>query len=159
MLVKTCCPAPAPHKPRPPWLRWSHGRGMALPGILQKGPRTSTCLAPRHHAWGGCHGRVSTLAPSPPFPWRETLQGTPHHVLEVPGELEEPQPQTEGGYAPFPKRVPCGASRKGGVCQYVPPTARGDGRGSSVLFQLRLTEKQRLSPPRARDSGVGTPGS
>lgn len=116
------CPSPSPTQTPSPMAALGPRKEDGPSQDPAEGATHSTCLAPQHHAWDGCHGRVSTLAPSSPFPWRETLRGTHHHMLEVPGELEEPQPQTEGSYAPFPKRVPSGASRKGRLCQYVPPT-------------------------------------
>lgn len=88
-----------------------------------------TSLTPLRHCWGCSPGRVSTLATSvaplislSPGEKLKLSQGTHCLMLEVPGELEEPQPSSERWATPHsPCRCHQRASRKGRAWEYVSP--------------------------------------
>ena len=138
MNVKGCHPAPGPcpscHKPLLLWRQLEQKGGWPFPGACRRGHTPWTGLMPQHHP--GIAALATSMPPTLCFPPKaKILQGTHHHLLEVPGELEEPQPRSEGGHASFLKQVPSRGQQEGqGLGPCLPgKMAWGGGTGPSQL--------------------------
>lgn len=86
---------------------------------------------------------------------KQTLQGTHHHMLEVPGELEEPQPRSKGSYVPFLEQVPSQGQQEAQGLRICPPTPLGGGRWGTQSPLSSNREAASSPPSRAQDSQGG----
>lgn len=158
MNVRGCHPAPGPgpscHKPLLLWLQPEQRGGWPFPGACRRGHAPCTGLMPQHHPGFAVLAPGTSMPLALCFPLEtKTLQGTHHHLPEVPGELEEPQPRSEGGHASSLNQVASGAQQEG---QGLARVSLGNRHRERRPLSALTPEKQHPSPPsRAQDSQRG----